>query len=155
GLRGMAEEFDLHLLEFPRPEREIARRDLIAKTLADLGDSKGNMHPTRVADVLEIEKDTLRRFRPQERRIVLGSHGADDGLEHQIEFSGLRELTFFILTRMTARLQRTRAGGEVIRAEAALALATVHHHVVEQIVVSRTLPDLRVHDNRAVQTGHL
>ena len=30
------EELHLHLLEFPRPEDEVARRDLVAKRFADL-----------------------------------------------------------------------------------------------------------------------
>src|SRR5205814_8581533 len=32
------EELHLHLLEFPRPEDEVPRRDLVAERLADLGD---------------------------------------------------------------------------------------------------------------------
>ena len=38
----MAEELDLHLLELARAEREIPRRDLVAKALADLGDAERN-----------------------------------------------------------------------------------------------------------------
>ena len=36
-----------------------------------------------------------------------------------------------------------------------LRLAAIDHVVVEQVVVARTLPDLRVHDDRAIQSDHL
>ena len=39
--RRMAEKLDLHLLEFPRAEGKIPRRDLVAKTLAHLCYAKG------------------------------------------------------------------------------------------------------------------
>src|SRR5690606_13556017 len=85
---GVAEEFDLHLLEFPRAEGEIPRRDLIAKTLADLGDAKRYTHPAAVHDVLEVDEDSLRRLRTQERRIGLAPQGPQRRLEHQVEFAG-------------------------------------------------------------------
>src|SRR3954469_14016722 len=40
GVRRAAEELDLHLLELARAEREVARGDLVAETLADLGDAE-------------------------------------------------------------------------------------------------------------------
>ena len=43
----------------------------------------------------------------------------------------------------------------LIVAIALLRLAAVDHEVVKQVVVARALPDLRVHDDRTVETGHL
>src|SRR5260221_2921994 len=45
---GMAEELDLHLLEFPAAEGIVARVDLIAKCLADLRDAKRQLHARAV-----------------------------------------------------------------------------------------------------------
>ena len=85
----MAEELDLHLLELARAEREIARRDLVAETLADLGDAERNSHPGAVDDVLEIDEDPLGRLRAQEGRALFAAQGADIRLEHQVEFARL------------------------------------------------------------------
>ena len=88
-LRGIrvAEEFDFHLLELARAEREIPRRDFVAKTLADLSDSKGNLHAAAVADVFEIHKDALSRLRPQKCRVIICAERTDNRLEHQIELT--------------------------------------------------------------------
>src|ERR1043165_2312553 len=60
----MAEELNLHLLEFARPKREIPRRDLVPKTLAGLRDPERNFHARAVANILEVDEDALGRFRP-------------------------------------------------------------------------------------------
>src|SRR5438552_3167769 len=57
----LAEKLDLHLLEFARAEGKVARRNLIAKALADLSDAKRNLDPARIDDVLVIAEDALRR----------------------------------------------------------------------------------------------
>src|SRR5712692_8288559 len=132
----MTEELNLHLLEFSGAEGEIARRDLVPKALPDLGDPEGNVHARRVAHVLEVDKNALRRLRTQEGGVFFRPHRTDDGLEHQIEFSRRGELTLLVLAGMAARLPRAFAGSQVIRAKAGLALAAVHHHVVEEVVVT-------------------
>ena len=92
----MTEEFDLHLLEFTRAEGEIARRNLVAEALADLADSKRNTHSRAVADVLEVDEDTLRRLRAQEGGSFLAAEGADKRLEHQIELARRRQRAQFL-----------------------------------------------------------
>jgi hypothetical protein len=47
------------------------------------------------------------------------------------------------------------AAGKMVVAVAAFRLPAIDHPVVEEIEVARTLPDLRVHDDRAIETGHL
>jgi hypothetical protein len=69
----MAEELDFHLLELARAEREVARRDLVAETLADLRDAERHADARAVDDVLEVDEDALRRFRPEEGGIFLGA----------------------------------------------------------------------------------
>src|ERR1043165_8154929 len=85
----MAEELDLHLLELARAEREVARRNLVAEALADLGDAEGNTHTATVHDVLEVGEDTLGGFGTQEGGAFLAAERTDEGLEHQVEFARL------------------------------------------------------------------
>jgi hypothetical protein len=85
----MAEKLDLHLLELARPEREIARRDLVAETLADLGDAERHADAAAVQHVLEVHEDSLSRLGAEKRRPFLAGQRANIGLEHQIEFARL------------------------------------------------------------------
>ena len=59
------EVLDLHLLELAHPEDEVARGDLVAKRLADLGDAEGQAAAGGVDDVLEVDEDALRRLGAQ------------------------------------------------------------------------------------------
>ena len=56
-----AEVLDLHLLELARAEGEVARVDLVAEGLADLGDAEGHLDALAglVADVFELHEDAL------------------------------------------------------------------------------------------------
>ena len=87
----MAEELDLHLLEFTRAEGEVAGRDFIAERFADLSDPKWDLHAPRVDDVLEVREDPLSGFRSEIGLARGVGHGADIGLEHQIELPRLGE----------------------------------------------------------------
>ena len=81
-----AEVLDLHLLELPRPEDEVARRDLVAEGLADLRDAARHAEaPRRRGDVLEVHEDALRRLRAQVGRRRGVGRGADARLEHEVE----------------------------------------------------------------------
>src|SRR6185312_12968189 len=64
-LARVAEELDLHLLELAAAEGEVPRRHLVAKRLADLGDTERHFHSRRVEDVLELHEDPLRGLGPQ------------------------------------------------------------------------------------------
>ena len=87
----MAEELDLHLLELARAEREVPRRDLVAKALAHLGDAERHADARAVADVLEVDEDALGRFGPQKAAPSSPRQRADDRLEHQVELARLGE----------------------------------------------------------------
>src|SRR5687767_12307064 len=70
----MAEEFDFHLLELARAEREVAWRDLVSETLANLCDAKRHPHSSAVTDVLEVGENSLSRLGSQECRILFTTH---------------------------------------------------------------------------------
>mmetsp|Transcript_24954 Transcript_24954/g.73290 ORF Transcript_24954/g.73290 Transcript_24954/m.73290 type:complete len:372 (+) Transcript_24954:604-1719(+) len=84
---------ELHLLELTRAEYEVARGDLVAEGLADLGDSEGHLHARRRHHVLKVGEDALRRFRPEVGCGRGVSHGAHLGLKHEVEVAGLGEGT--------------------------------------------------------------
>src|SRR5688572_25672952 len=58
----LAEELNLHLLEFAAAEDEVARVNLVAEALADLGDAEGHLHTGGRVDFLEVDEDGLARF---------------------------------------------------------------------------------------------
>src|SRR5450432_1926435 len=58
----MAEPFHFHLLELSRAENKVARRYFVAKTFADLRDTKRDSDARGVDDVFEIKKNSLRGF---------------------------------------------------------------------------------------------
>mmetsp|Transcript_104568 Transcript_104568/g.300627 ORF Transcript_104568/g.300627 Transcript_104568/m.300627 type:complete len:362 (+) Transcript_104568:208-1293(+) len=62
---GIDEVLDLHLLELPRAEQELPRRDLVAECLADLSDAERHLHPRDCGDILEVHEDTLCGLGPQ------------------------------------------------------------------------------------------
>src|SRR3569832_909937 len=118
----MAEELHLHLLELARAEGEVARRDLVAKALARLGDPEGDLHPAAVHDVLEVDEHALCRFGTQERRPFFSRERPDGRLEHQVEFPRLGQAALVVLPRMLAGLERTLTRLEMIGPEPRLAL---------------------------------
>ena len=57
---GMAEEFELGLLELATAEREVARRDLVAKAGAGVADAERHADARGIDGVLELNEDALR-----------------------------------------------------------------------------------------------
>ena len=96
---GVAEELDFHLLEFPRAEREVARRDLVAETLAHLADAERNLHAGAVQNVLEVDEHPLRGLGPEEGLVLFVVNGAGVRLEHQVELARLGQIAATIGTR--------------------------------------------------------
>src|SRR6266851_2747572 len=137
----------LHQLEFAHSEDEVARRDLVPESLPLLGDSKGNPHPRRVDDVLEVDEHALRGLRPEVdlRRGVLDR--ANMGFEHQVEHARL--------------IQRTSALGasvalDVIRSPSFLACAQALAEGVDEVgEVAGRGPHLRRHDEGGFQADDI
>src|SRR3954454_767770 len=154
GLGRRDEELHLHLLELERPEDEIARRDLVAKGLADLRDSEGRLLAGEAEDVLEVDEDALRGLGPEVRPVRFVLHRADEGLEHQVEPARLGELAAadramdLALGVLVAELVLT----EVVLAKAPLALTeALHERVGEAGEMPGGLPDPGVLDDRGVE----
>ena len=87
GRRGVGpdEVLHLHLLELAHPEDEVARADLVAERLADLGDPERQLLARGLLDVLEVDVRALGGLGPQvdDRRVVLDR--AHERLEHEVE----------------------------------------------------------------------
>ena len=82
---GPDEVLHLHLLELAHPEDEVARADLVAERLADLGDAERQLLARRLQDVLEVDVRALRGLRPQVDDSGLVLDRAHERLEHQVE----------------------------------------------------------------------
>ena len=89
---GLAEELQLHLLELPDAEDEVAGGDLIAEALAHLAHAEGQLAAGGALDGGEVDKDALGGLRPQVHLAggVLGD--ALVGLEHQVELADVGEV---------------------------------------------------------------
>src|SRR3954468_20038325 len=115
------EELHLHLLELAGAEDEVARRDLVAEGLADLGDAEWRLLARELEHVLEVDEDALRGLGSKvgDRAGLL--HGPDRRLEHQVEVARLGQVAIGALARLEAGLLAALRLVEVVRAEAQLA----------------------------------
>ena len=150
GLRRRHEVLHLHLLELAHAEEEVPGRDLVAERLADLRDSERRPPPRQLEDVLEVDEDALCRLRSQERTGALLGHGADRGLEHEVELARLGQIALGVLSGPLRRLPAALRVLELVGAEAQLAGAAVDERVREALDVARSLPDPRMEDHRGV-----
>ena len=103
-----AEVLHLHQLELAQTKDEVARRDLVAKSLALLGDAEREPAPRRIDDVREVHEHPLCGLgaQPDLRRVLL--HRADERLEHEVELPRRGEHTAALgaarrVGRLTAR----------------------------------------------------
>ncbi len=171
------EVLDLHLLELARPEDEVARRDLVAEGLADLGDAEGQLAPHGLQHVVEVDEDSLGRLGPEVGDGGVLLHRSHEGPEHQVELARGRQLALAALGAERAAGPAVAAGlcrgnrklialglravvgpGLLVNrvgAEAPAALAAVHHGVGEVVHVAAGLPHGRVHEDGGVQPHHV
>ena len=143
----------LHLFEFARAEQKILGVDLVAKGLADLGDSKGKLFSHRRLDIQKVDKDTLGGFGTQIDPAAVLFHGADKSLEHQVEIARFGEnfpvAAHWALTGCSLLL------AQHVVAEARIAVATIDHRIGETSDVTGGLPNLRVHQNTRIDTLYI
>src|SRR5438094_320472 len=148
---GPHEELELHLLELARAEEEVAGRDLVAEGLANLRDAEGNLETRSLDHVPEVDEDALGRLRPEVGDVRRVLHGADEGLEHQVELARLGEL---------AATRRARRALEVVGTETLLAAPAVDERIGEAREMPGGFPHRGVHDegrvdpDDVVATGH-
>src|SRR5262249_53349441 len=131
--------------ELTGPEDEVARRDLVAERLADLRDTERQLLARRRLHILEVHEDALSGLGPQvrDRRVVL--YRADVRLEHQVEASGLGEAVLRAAVGARSRL------GQLVGAEALLAVAAVDERIGERADVAARLPHLGRHEDGGVE----
>ena len=143
---GRHEILELHLLELAQAKDGVARRDLVAKRLADLRDAKGRAHPRRVEDVGEVDEDPLGGLRPQVDLRARVLHRPGEGLEHQVELPRLGE--FAAVVGMVGAL-------DVVGAEALMALLALDQRVGEVLHVAGGDPGLWIHDDGGVDADDI
>ena len=86
-LAGLAEEFQLHLLELADTEDEVTGGDLVTEGFSDLAHTEGKLAAGGALDVVEVYEDTLGGL-GTEIYLIGGILGyALVGLVHQIEFA--------------------------------------------------------------------
>ncbi len=86
----MAEELYFHLFEFTRTESKVARRNLVAKTLADLSNAEGNFDARAIAYILEFTKMPCAVSGRKNARSAFATQRADRRGKHQIEVARRR-----------------------------------------------------------------
>ncbi len=176
-LQRIDEELDLHLLELTGAKDEVARRDLVAKGLADLRDAERQLASHRLQDIVEVDEDALGRLGPEigEGRVFF--HRPHEGLEHEVELTGRSQLTLAALgaqrpgnAAVAARL--TGGDGELVPfgrgtvmhprrlvdlvgAEATATFQAVDHGVGEIVDVAARLPHRRMHQDGGVEPHHV
>ena len=168
----LAEELQLHLLELPDAENEIARGDLVAEGLADLAHAEGQLPAGGPLDGGEVDKNALGGLRPQVHLVGGVLRDALVGLEHQVELADVGEVT----------LAAARAGHlvvpdechqlllghglhvhihavllhialhQLVRPVAHLAGLAVNQRIVEGGYVAAGHPHLGIHQNGGVQS---
>ena len=169
---GLAEKFQLHLLELPDTEDEVAGGDLVAEGLADLAHAEGQLAPGGALGVDEVGEDALRRLRPQIHRVLGVLGDALEGLEHQVELPDVGEIVLaaggagdvVFLDEVLHLLLGEGVDGlgqlhavlaapilnELVRPEPLLALPAVHQRIGEAGQMAAGHPGLGVHEDGGV-----
>ena len=169
---GLAEELQLHLLELPDTEDEVAGGDLVAEGLADLAHTEGQLAPGGALGVDEVGEDALRRLRPQIHRVLGVLGDALEGLEHQVELPDVGEIVLaaggagdvVLLDEVLHLLLGEGVDGlgqlhavlaapilnELVRPEPLLALPAVHQRIGEAGQMAAGHPGLGVHEDGGV-----
>ena len=139
----MAKILDFHLLELARAESEVARRDFVAKRLADLRDAERQLFARRGLHVVEVDENALRGFGTQIRDVgvVVFIDWPDVRFEHQVEHSRLGECAFTAANRTNVETF------QMVGAQTRFALFAIDQRIVKRGDVTARFPDFRVHQN--------
>ena len=166
-----AEEFKFHLFKFAGTEDEVTRSDFVTEALTDLTDTERNARADVVDNVLEVNEDTLGRFRTQVDLVAFAFDHADFGLEHQVECAGLgpvglaagrafnlvvhHHLVDFVKVLAGAAAFAELVFQKLVGTETFVASEAVDQRVREVAHVARGLPNAGVQENRTVETEHV
>ena len=136
---GFDEELHLHLLELARAEDEVARRDLVAERLADLGDPERQLLARRGLDQGEVHEHALRGLGTEVGDGVVVLDRAEERPQHQVELLGLGELG---AAAVRARHHAVGVRLQVVLTEALMAVRALDQWVVERLEVAAGFPHL-------------
>ena len=143
---GFAEELHLHLLELPRPKREVTRRYLVAERLTLLRYAERNTHTAGFHNIVEVHEHRLCSLRTQIHNVVAVVNRTDMRPEHQVEQSRLAQITSVFTFGTTVSLQQ-------VCTEPLLAPVALHQRVGEAVHMPARNPDVWVHQNRRVNAN--
>ena len=149
-LARLAEEFHFHLLEFPGPENEVARRDLVAEALADLTDAKRQLAAHGALNVLEVDEHALGRFWTQVNRALCVFQNSLERFKHQVKLTDIGKVMtaavragdvvfldeihhLFVAPALRHNLAFRRLLDQMIGAVAGLAVTAVHQRIREAL----------------------
>jgi hydrogenase maturation protease len=133
---GADEEFEFHLFELAGAEGEIARGDLVPERFPDLGDAEGYFDPGTVDHVLELDENGLGGFGSEISDVLVGTDGADGGIEHEVERAGCGQLATAFAAVGDGIFHRAGGGGEQFGVfQAAPAVELFGHFVGARSVV--------------------
>ena len=149
GLGRRHEELHLHLLELAGAEHEVARRDLVAERLADLGDAERRLLAAGLQHVGEVDEHALRRLGPQVDVVAGALDRPGVGLEHEVELAGLGEGV------LRAAVGAGLGVVELVEAEPLVAVLAVDQRVGEVRQVAGGLPDRRRRQDGGVEADHV
>ena len=145
-LLGRHEELELHLLELPGAEGEVAGRDLVAEGLADLGDAERRLLARRRLHRREVHEDALGRLRAAGRRSTASSStGPTWVLNIRLKLRASVKLS------LAPQLGQAPDARQLVLPEPLLAVAAVDQGVGEGGHVARGLPHLRRHEDGGVE----
>ncbi len=162
----LTEKFEFHLFKLTSPEYKITGSNFIAEGFADLSHTEGKFPAGRALDILEINKDTLRRFGTEEQLIFGILRHTLKGLKHQIKLPDICKimpaavwtcnlmLVNVIHHLLIAPASRVRIGmlfNQLICAVTGFAVLAVHQRVREAADVAGGDPSCRIHQNCRIQ----
>src|SRR5690606_13172384 len=149
----------LHLLELARAEDEVARRDLVAEALADLGDAERGLHAGAREHVREVHEDALGGLGAQVVEPLFVVDGAEVGLEQAGERARLGPLAAraAVLADDVGEAVLGHAAllllvglQQVVFAVALVAMQALDERVAEDLDVTGCLPHLTRQDHGGV-----
>ena len=145
------------MFELAGSENEVARGDLVAKTLADLADSERRLLARGRDHVGEVDEDALRGLGAQIVQALLGLDRTEIRLEHHVELARLGPLAGLAGVRVADVGQpvgrRVPVLGfvgldEMVGAVALVGDQRLDQRVVEDLDVAGGHPDLPRQDDR-------
>ncbi len=155
-----------NLLELSGTEGKVAGGDFVAERFTNLCNAEWEFLSGGTLDICKVDKDALCSFRTQINLALCILGNALEGLEHQVELADIGEVgaaavrafDAVFLDEVHHLLVAPAVGGfagevlnQLIRTVTGLAVFTVHERVRKSANMTGSDPNLRVHQDGAVQ----